>query len=112
MTYDQKAVAGRLRNRRKELGMTLADVAAKIGRMPNHYGNIERGVCGMSVETLILLSDCLGLTCDYILHGNKEDTEQQDLETACRFLMHYDEKTQDNAVKLMKYYLELAEGEE
>ena len=36
--------------------MTSAEVAGKIGRAVHYYGDIERGTCGMSIETLLDLS--------------------------------------------------------
>ena len=34
-----------------------------------NYADIERGSCGMSVETLMALSESLDLTIDYIIYG-------------------------------------------
>lgn len=43
MVYDRAGVAKRIRQRRKELGMSSAEVAGKIGRAVHYYGDIERG---------------------------------------------------------------------
>ena len=43
MVYDRTGAAKRIRQRRKELGMTSAEVAGKIGRAVHYYGDIERG---------------------------------------------------------------------
>ena len=69
MVYDRAGAAKRIRQRRKELGMTSAEVAGKIGRAVHYYGDIERGTCGMSIETLLDLSHYLDLSVDYILFG-------------------------------------------
>ena len=38
------------------LGMTQEEMAERIGRVPKYYADIERGSCGMSVETLMAVS--------------------------------------------------------
>lgn len=54
--------------------MTQEELAEKIGRAYKYCQDIERGSCGMSIETLILLSSSLNVTMDYIIYGY-EDTE-------------------------------------
>ena len=107
MAYDRSGVAKRIRKRRKELHLTVDDVAEKIGRASHYYGDIERGTCGMSIETLLDISYCLGLSADYILFGNIEKNEMTGSYTAYKILENYDDKTQRQAVELMKCYLEL-----
>nr|WP_252264614.1 helix-turn-helix transcriptional regulator [Hungatella hathewayi] len=51
MKYNRTEAALRIRNRRKALGLTSAEVAEKIGRADHYYGDIERGTCGMSIDT-------------------------------------------------------------
>lgn len=109
MIYDRKGVARRIRTRRKELHLSIADVAAKIGRAPHYYGDIERGTCGMSIDTLMDLADCLNLTADYILYGEIDETETATPNAAYRILKKYDETTQKKALEMLKFYLELGE---
>ena len=45
MKYNRVEAARRIRKRRKELGLTSAEVADKIGRANHYYGDIERGTC-------------------------------------------------------------------
>ena len=72
--YDRIAAGDRIRQRRLLLGMTQEELAEKIGRAYKYCQDIERGSCGMSIETLILLSSSLNVTMDYIIYGY-EDTE-------------------------------------
>ena len=51
--YDYKAVGERIRHRRMELNLTQAELAEKISRVPKYCADIERGYCGMSIETLL-----------------------------------------------------------
>lgn len=84
--YDRIAAGDRIRQRRLLLGMTQEELAEKIGRAYKYCQDIERGSCGMSIETLILLSSSLNVTMDYIIYGY-EDTEpktpEQLLEIYC-----------------------------
>lgn len=109
MVYDRKGVAERIRQRRKELHMTVDDMAKKIGRASHYYGDIERGTCGMSIETLLDISACLGLSADYILFGTIDKNVNNSSYTAYKMLENYDLKTQKRAVELMKFYLEVME---
>ena len=103
MVYDRAGAAKRIRQRRKELGMTSAEVAGKIGRAVHYYGDIERGTCGMSIETLLDLSH-------YILFGQAGEEQIDNPDLAYRILKKYDEKTQKEAIEMMKFYLCLRES--
>lgn len=52
--YDRIAAGERLRCRRLELGWSRELVAERLGVVNKYYADIERGTCGMSVETLSL----------------------------------------------------------
>ena len=70
-TYNRLAAGERLRLKRTLLGMTQEEMAERIGRVPKYYADIERGSCGMSVETLMALSHSLNMSLDYIIFGNE-----------------------------------------
>lgn len=86
MVYDRAGAAKRIRQRRKELGMSSAEVAGKIGRAVHYYGDIERGTCGMSIETLLDLSHYLDLSVDYILFGQAGEERIDNPDLAYRIL--------------------------
>lgn len=69
ITYDRLAVGDRLRLKRTLLGFTQDQMAEKIDRATKYYADIERGSCGMSIETLLSLSTVLDMSLDYILFG-------------------------------------------
>ena len=104
-TYDRLAAGERLRNKRTKLGFTQDEVAEKIDRATKYYADIERGNCGMSVETMMALSETLDMPLDYIING----TSYSELEA---------KKNSDEIVALLelldktpkskkKYFLEL-----
>ena len=58
--YDKLAVGRRIRGRRKELGISRQELASQIGKTEKYYADIERGYCGMSLDTMIDIAGCLG----------------------------------------------------
>lgn len=70
-TYDRAAVGMRLRNRRKQLGWSRRYVADKIELVEKYYADIERGTCGMSIETLLSLTELYGFTIDGLIYGER-----------------------------------------
>ena len=77
-TYDRKAVGIRIREKRKQLGITMKEAAEKLGRVPTYYADIERGNCGMSVETMIAISQLYHMSLDYLILGKEEESGQTD----------------------------------
>ena len=107
--YDRIAAGDRIRQRRLLLGMTQEELAEKIGRAYKYCQDIERGSCGMSIETLILLSSSLNVTMDYIIYGY-EDTEPKtpeqllEMEAVEELLGHCSEKMRSYAMELLRLF--------
>lgn len=40
-TYDRKAAGNRIREKRRQLGITMKEAAEKLGRVPTYYADIE-----------------------------------------------------------------------
>lgn len=57
-----KAVGERIRRRRTELGLTQAQLAEQLDRSTKFCADIERGTCGMSINTLMQFSCALQLS--------------------------------------------------
>ena len=70
-TYDRKAAGIRIREKRRQLGITMKEAAEKLGRVPTYYADIERGNCGMSVETMIAISRLYHMSLDYLILGKE-----------------------------------------
>lgn len=107
-TYDRLAAGERIRQKRKLLGMTQEEMAEKIGRVPKYYADIERGNCGMSVETLMALSHSLDMSLDYIILGRKageEDGHKDEVEVILDIIDHCSGKKRDYALRLLKLFL-------
>ena len=59
----------RLKEKRKALGLTQEQLAEKLNISIKHYGGVERGIAGLSIENLIELSNILGVSLDYLIKG-------------------------------------------
>ena len=77
-TYDRIEVGERLRERRIALELSREEVAAMIDRAEKYYADIERGSCGMSLETMIALSNVLCISVDNILYGKTFEEHMED----------------------------------
>ena len=67
---DYAALGKRVRTRRKMMGLTQEALAEKLGISCSFVGHIERGSRKMSMETLINISDIMGVSCDYLLQDS------------------------------------------
>ena len=74
IAYDRTAAGERLQKCRAQFRWSRKDVAQRCGLTEKYYSDIERGYCGMSVETLISLSEVYGLTLDYLIRGEEMGT--------------------------------------
>lgn len=65
----------RMKKRRKELNLTQEQMSEMLDISTKHYSGVERGVAGLSIENLIIVSDILGLNLDYLIKGEiSQDT--------------------------------------
>lgn len=65
----------RMKERRKLLHFTQEYMAEKLNISLKHYGGVERGIAGLSLENLIELSEILGVSLDYLVKGTKENDD-------------------------------------
>lgn len=71
------ALTDRLRNRRKELGLTLKDVAERSGLSFSFISQIERGLTMPSITSLVALSRALDTSINHFLEqpsGSEAET--------------------------------------
>ena len=107
--YNRQEVGDRLCQRRREMGLTGEELGRRIGKNGRYYRDIEHGRCGMSIETLILLSTEMGLSLDYLIYGFSADADHENWEIqkqVISLLSHYDRRIREGAVNLLKVYLE------
>lgn len=104
-TYDRNIVGERLRNRRTQFRWSRGEVAEKIGIVEKYYADIERGACGMSVETLMKITQLYGMTMDSLLYGENEEKNGQ-AEAIVTRLQDMPENIQNRCVQIVELFLE------
>ena len=62
----------RMKEQRKILHLTQENMAEKLNISIKHYGGVERGIAGLSLENLINASEIFGVGLDYLIKGTKE----------------------------------------
>ena len=63
----RRAVGARIKARRKQMGLTQAEVAQKLGIASQSVTNYESGKTDPSIRNLISLAAVLGVSTDYLL---------------------------------------------
>ena len=79
MIYDMEASGKRLKTLRKQAEKPQEQVAEADGLEPRTISRIERGVKGMSIDSLLMFSEIYGVSMDFILKGNQMVTSSDSL---------------------------------
>ena len=78
-TYDRSGVGLRLKNCRLRQGWSRCYVAERIGIVEKYYADIERGTCGMSIETMMALAKLYHFSLDEFIYGLETKTVDERL---------------------------------
>ena len=111
--FDRGAGGGRLKAWRTHFNWTRKEVAERCGLTEKYYSDIERGSCGMSVETLISLSELYGFSMDYLIRGDKEEETNPDMKDI--FLSNLDKlppEKQNCCLQMLFLFIEGTASEE
>ncbi|TGY91113.1 XRE family transcriptional regulator [Petralouisia muris] len=74
---DKSAIGERIRRRREELNMSREQLSEIIGITSKFLSDIELGVRGFSLEKLLLFSEYLNLSTEYILFGTNTSINER-----------------------------------
>ena len=77
---DYKRLGTRIREERKRLNLTQAQLAEDIDISDTYMGAIERGERSLTLDTLVSLVNRLGVTVDYLLADSVSDTDSNIME--------------------------------
>lgn len=64
-----EAIGNRIKKQRIYYGISQEKMANSLKISVKHYGEIERGISGYTVKNLILISEILCVSIDYLLKG-------------------------------------------
>lgn len=86
MTQEQlKGLAGRLKERRKQLGITQERAAELLEMTYSSYSKIENAFQQPGIDMLIRISDVFSLSLDYLIFGGE-----------CRKVVTISDKTKES----------------
>ena len=72
--YDRITVGERIRHKRIQLGLSQDELAVRINRATKYCSDIERGMCGMSIKTMLAIAKALDMNLDYMMFGEISET--------------------------------------
>jgi transcriptional regulator with XRE-family HTH domain len=96
-----KQAGARIRAQREYLGFTREGLCNHVDISPQFLSEIERGVKGMSAETLCKLCEFLGISADYVLMGKEGSADVSEIQ---KTLSTLDEKYLPIAEELLKVF--------
>ena len=77
---DYKRLGIRIREERKRLNLTQAQLAEAVDISDTYMGAIERGERSLTLDTLVRLVNRLGVTVDYLLADSVADNDSNIME--------------------------------
>ena len=108
-TYDRITVGKRIHQKRIQLGLSQDELAVRINRATKYCSDIERGMCGMSIETMLSISKALDMSLDYMMFGEQTDEEAKrqgnDELAVIHILSRCSKQQRDYAIRLLKLYI-------
>ena len=108
-TYDRITVGKRIHQKRIQLGLSQDELAVRINRATKYCSDIERGMCGMSIETMLSISKALDMSLDYMMFGEVSEIEKEWQQKDALTLIHIIEKAPATqriyAIRLLKLFI-------
>lgn len=74
----------RVRKQRQLIGLTQQELADRVGVSTSFVGHVERGTRKASLETLVALSNALGVGVDYLLAGSLQGSPDEENPSAAK----------------------------
>lgn len=91
------------------IGLSQDELAERIDRATKYCSDIERGICGMSVETMLAIADNLDMSLDYMMFGETTEDELERQKHDENILIHLlskcTDRQRDYAIRLLKLYI-------
>ena len=103
-------IGERIKKSRKAVGLTQEKLADRIDVSSQYVSDLERGVVGTSVPTLVNICETLHVSCDYILMGREsvpiaasdsKDSSDPDIYKSIQFLSSSEKDIVERGVQLL-----------
>lgn len=99
---DYLVLGKRIREERRKQNLTQEQLADKVNVTYSYIGQVERAERGISLETLISVSNCLGVTVDYLLSTYLDNEDEYLRQLWIRLVRNRTEKEQDMIINVVK----------
>jgi transcriptional regulator with XRE-family HTH domain len=99
---DYVVLGKRIREERRKQNLTQEQLADKVNVTYSYIGQVERAERGISLETLISVSNCLGVTVDYLLSTYLDNEDEYLRQLWIRLVRNRTEKEQDMIINVVK----------
>ena len=93
-------IGRRIKYARESSGLTQERLAEAVDVSVQFISDLERGVVGVAVPTLVQICRTLNASCDYILF-NEQESEEDDIILITRRIKRYTPKQREIAVKTL-----------
>ena len=96
-------IGDRIRCAREKSGMTQEQFAELINKTPQFISDLERGVTGISIETLRTICEKLYITSDSILFADRHENDVSDLTAKFRRMSRIQFRALEQIVNALLY---------
>lgn len=96
-------IGDRVKRAREKSGMTQEQFAELIGRTPQFVSDLERGVSGISIETLRTICEKLCISSDSILFADRHENDISELSMKFRRMSHVQFRAMEQIVNALLY---------
>lgn len=107
---DYSKLGKRIREERKKLNLTQAQLAEAIDISDTYMGAIERGERSLTLDTLVRLVDRLGVTVDYMLSDSVSDSDSNIMEQIKQVIDNQPLERKQMAVNVLRAIFSYFEG--
>ena len=102
MIMNYTALGKRIREERRKRNLTQEQLAEMVHVTYSYIGQVERGQKGISLETLINVSNCLGVTVDFLLANYIDNDDEYLRQLWVRLVKNRSEKELDMIINVVK----------
>ena len=94
-------IGERVRQARNAAGYTQEKLAEKLDVTIQYVSDLERGVVGTSIPTLVRICESLSVSSDFLLMGLDREVEPLDLSIRLRKLSPKERRLVESSIELM-----------
>ena len=103
-------LGNRIREERKKLNLTQAQLAEAIDISDTYMGAIERGERSLTLDTLVRLVERLGVTVDYMLSDSVSDSDSNIMNQIKQVIYNQPLERKQMAVNVLRTIFSYFEG--